>query len=635
MFETESNINVMSSTFVRNKALGKNGGAILCTECEKLHIRNRTSFVDNAADRGGALAVIRTFDALIENLTIVEGNTATEGGGGGLYWVEVEPVFYPNSTSLESGTRLWSDNSALYGNLYASAVELCRAYSDGGVHGTSVVQQQQQQQEQTVDHQSTIARNNETIPTIYVEVLDHYLNVAKAGNNTPITVTASSYNLTLAPLIGMTEVSINQKEGRATFDGLILAAMPGEYKLKFSVQLPLPLASPHADLAVNMLTCSEGYSLKSLTKGYRCEVCEPGRSKSSTVKGAQCVDCPIGFFAGNVGSAECSVCVAGKFASTKQTECSEPSEVSSLPALRREDVKFWRANDDSGDQTQNSSSQLVLSWVFPRIQNHNENEFIVIVQASHSPDFASRSNETEFKPVKSARVNQDSRRVFVSSHYALHEVVVYLRLALQKKSDMSMRGPWLALLKPWQTTSSCDEFEYLDDGADTQYPQDWTCEPCPNGASCSGNVRYDGVHALFGFWRVPGRAPHTFRKCLFPAACLGVANDELFGKYFNSSVHNKTTDLARRDHQEGCFELWGFAQTCTSGSRCRLCAACRPGFKRAGRARCKVCPQKAMNRFLLVLGVLSVIFGASKCMNEDRAITENFVDVSPKYVFYG
>ena len=59
---------------------------------QKLRVGERTLFVDNMADFGGALAVVRTSDALIDNRTIIKGNKATQGGGG-LYWVEFEPTF--------------------------------------------------------------------------------------------------------------------------------------------------------------------------------------------------------------------------------------------------------------------------------------------------------------------------------------------------------------------------------------------------------------------------------------------------------------------------------------------------------------------------------------------------------------
>ena len=92
MFETASNIKVMSSTFVHNSAPDNDGGAILCNTCEKLHITDNTLFLDNAAERGGALAVVHTLDAVVDKLTTFKRNTATQGGGGGLYWVESEPV---------------------------------------------------------------------------------------------------------------------------------------------------------------------------------------------------------------------------------------------------------------------------------------------------------------------------------------------------------------------------------------------------------------------------------------------------------------------------------------------------------------------------------------------------------------
>ena len=143
------------------------------------------------------------------------------------------------------------------------------------------------------------------------------------------------------------------------------------------------------------------------------------------------------------------------------------------------------------------------------------------------------------------------------------------------------------------------------------HPLPWTCDTCPRGAKCDGNIRYDGVRGKFGYWRVPGSAPQVFRKCLFPAACLGAANDEEFGKYFNDSTrHDRSTDLARMDSPEQCYVPWGYAETCV-GERCRLCSSCTHGYKRIGRARCKECPKQDANRALLVVGILAVVLGAS------------------------
>ena len=80
----------------------------------------------------------------------------------------------------------------------------------------------------------------------------------------------------------------------------------------------------------------------------------------------------------------------------------------------------------------------------------------------------------------------------------------------------------------------------------------------------------------------------------------------------------KTTEYSRCDSGLGlvcekCDVKHGYMQECINpkGSRCRLCASCAAGYKRAGESRCKLCPDVTSNRILLVVGILAMIMAAS------------------------
>ena len=122
-------------------------------------------------------------------------------------------------------------------------------------------------------------------------------------------------------------------------------------------------------------------------------------------------------------------------------------------------------------------------------------------------------------------------------------------------------------------------------------------------------------------------SPHNktlflFCSSLYDAACLGVSNLNLAGKYFNGSISDKMTEdndmaILGTDY-ERCNWDWGHAQMCQDGVKvdpngdpvmvkCRLCFTCREGFKKMGRARCKICPETTTNRALLVVGAILVV----------------------------
>ena len=136
-------------------------------------------------------------------------------------------------------------------------------------------------------------------------------------------------------------------------------------------------------------------------------------------------------------------------------------------------------------------------------------------------------------------------------------------------------------------------------------PKTWKCFPCPEGSSCAGNIAWDGVIALFGYWRVPGPAPNEFIACPFPGACLGAPNVKFEGKYLNESEDGTQDgiDYAMHRFAEGCNTYFGFRP----GSR--LCHTCLDEFRRQGQDRCSKCPLEGQNYGLMALAVLLVVCG--------------------------
>ena len=74
--------------------------------------------------------------------------------------------------------------------------------------------------------------------------------------------------------------------------------------------------------------------------------------------------------------------------------------------------------------------------------------------------------------------------------------------------------------------------------------QKWECVPCPEGASCMGNVYWKGVKPLFGFWRARRPGMVEFYECNFEWACLGVKNLDLEQRgYFREGTSWEVSDF--------------------------------------------------------------------------------------------
>ncbi len=120
--------------------------------------------------------------------------------------------------------------------------------------------------------------------------------------------------------------------------------------------------------------------------------------------------------------------------------------------------------------------------------------------------------------------------------------------------------------------------EFLD--VSSSNAADHVCRPCPDGASCTGEITWAGVKPLFGWWRdyTLGSAQENPPVCLLDdppctvfyecdenhAACLGAPNVLFEGMYVNASG----VDLSQVDSPEGCNTEMGHinvdATNCTS-----------------------------------------------------------------------
>ena len=132
----------------------------------------------------------------------------------------------------------------------------------------------------------------------------------------------------------------------------------------------------------------------------------------------------------------------------------------------------------------------------------------------------------------------------------------------------------------WRTADDCNGVQYLDDSKDLE---EWSCEPCPKGASCAGNIAWAGVKARFGYWRYKRR----FYTCLSPQACLGAPNtDSAYSSYIDNYNRNESCNTH-----------------IVQGSR--LCSTCAPGFARGkSPGSCIKCSGRTTDVVFLILYAL-------------------------------
>ena len=153
------------------------------------------------------------------------------------------------------------------------------------------------------------------------------------------------------------------------------------------------------------------------------------------------------------------------------------------------------------------------------------------------------------------------------------------------------------MYQKWKRADKCTAEQYLN--TTSTDPNNWDCVKCPFGASCVGNINWDGVQAKFGWSRCHNNNA-AFERCTFPAACLGGTNPALMGKYFDDE--NKEIDFADLDCKSGnCTAKCNTAYVNAS----LLCGQCAHDYSHDGlTGRCDHCPPADENIVVAIAGGL-------------------------------
>ena len=330
----------------------------------------------------------------------------------------------------------------------------------------------------------------------------------------------------------------------------------------------------------------------------RCSECVKGQYTSRQGQ-APCNFCASDSYAKKEGSTKCALCPSGYAGAS--SFCIEASTDKNLPSpenVQVMNVILPPAREENGENTISAN----VSWTIDsqlRVQTFE-------IQWSKSSKFT-RGDTTRFKILPVSELSQGFHVLFLGNQtdtfQALWQNVVYLRI--RTISAELRHSAWSSIAPAWKVAKDCSKKQFLNTqfgAAQMRLPLSWSCEPCPKGAFCEGNIMYKHVVPLFGWWRVPNSikssSPHIFVDCPFPGACLGAPNPLLAHKYFNGTGG---IDYALSWLPESCNEDFGFKRDS------RLCHTCLRSFRRMGRDRCSTCPTENQNVWLLILAVFLMV----------------------------
>ena len=598
--QVRSKVVVSGSTFQGNSAT-TGGGAIICDGCDVL-VLLATSFRSNAAGRGGAISLIGEPTSVPTSIDIAcsfVDNVALLGGGGAIYWSSaIIPAINPNVTH--------SGNIGLYGNFVGSGPKNLRLMSFADV-----------------------VRNTEPLaPTVVV--VDYYGNqIVDQSQSDPLTLVVAAKGE--AQPFGSLYALVNQ-EGSAVFPEFGLAAKPGKHSIVVQASV-----TTVAELVFDVVVqdCLAGEWLTSSEGLYACSKCVPGFfTDGSTRNPTKCTPCERGTYQAASGASFCGPCKRNEYSQSGAIACGDPIVDDNIPTV----ISLSRSINRSMPDV------VLLAWFWPEGLDAG----VPMVDVALGPDFAEVGrglNANLSVTVNEDRLGARVKLLPFSSNLARssYDTVVYARVRIDTGVAV---GQWSSLLAPWLIRADCDDDNFLDDlGAEGLKPDLWNCTKCPAGGDCKGRVRWPDVRSKFGWWRVDEEnneqlgVPDMFARCLFGAACLGTRNLQLAGKFYNISEEvlsegeeeenpellsqskglTSSNDMALVGYEhEHCNEQWGHSEICEDGLkrnstgqpvlvRCRLCSSCRQGFKKFGRARCKICPEATANRVLLVVGFVVVV----------------------------
>ena len=279
-------------------------------------------------------------------------------------------------------------------------------------------------------------------------------------------------------------------------------------------------------------------------------VCEPCRRGTVSESGAVvCTSCLRGQFTLKLGESSCTKCIVGRYGSHRKS-----TEDSNIPCTLCP-VGWKRADEDKNLTT---CIQCMIGET-TTIYGSTACSFCGIGQYGSMPGNCSQCLDGQYTSTQKSIT------------------------CLECKDGRIPNAQKTGCEAPThRVAKDCDyTMQYLNNTMDQK--DKWECEICPVGAYCDGDIAWNEVKALQGYWRVPwSKNQSIFKRCPYEADCLGA---------------DRKSNTTKINVTEGCLPG-------TSGP---LCSICIEGYNRDG-GTCNICNNNSVPlRIGILVGVLIIL----------------------------
>ena len=510
---------------------------------------------------------------LVATSQMFEFNHANESGGGAVYWDSPDASDIPFVEPVFGSVRFFS-NQASYGNNFASAGHTLQGNKFYRANNTlpfsPIVHLEDHYKQKVVNFDisqsiTVFAKASEkmfgkTDSTLEANGFAYFPSVgmaAEPGLRNCSFIASSSR-------IQKFEIEVLMSDCNA---GTFLRNQESELRLNTETRNGKKLIYDEA------LPCPDGEYCR-----WECVNCPAGKF-TADLSEYTCKDCPEGYQQSQTGMTACERCPVGEYARDRGATGCDPAEIDASLPYQFNGLRFL------ADSSAYSNSIKVVWDNKIEIANRDDIDGIQVQVSLGNAAFfdAKVVAKINLEPTaQSAEFDLSSDlieaecKVKLNGLFCLpiHLMKYYTQVRVFTNNGKVGQNAFPA--ETWTVASDCTDREYLDDfscpfcnqkrdelerdvkngneiasqqlltipssdqidealppGERLLNPLMWTCTSCPDGGTCRGNILYNGIISLFGWWRVEtGVRPEIFQRCLYPPACLGAPNLDLAGRYF-------------------------------------------------------------------------------------------------------